>query len=318
MKVDELLQSDKYDLLCEIANMYYNQGMTKQEIAAAYKITRFKVAKLLQEARTGHIVDIKIRYKSMRNKEMEISLMRRYPLKRAVVVNTQFSPYLDGLEQLGQVGATYLNKELVPNSILGLTWGKTLQSLISQLPQIANNPVNTVQLTGRLALNNASLETGALMRVVANNYFGSTCFMDAPLYVSQSKVKTLLFAEPNMVATLDQAQKMSIVLTGIGGTTSLPFFKSQFSSYITSADKKYIDSCIGSIFGYILNKDGSIANIPLNKKVIAVPLETILATPRRIGVVYGKHKTLVTAKVLRNEYINELITDADTARTLLE
>lgn len=318
MKVDELLQSDKYDLLCEIANMYYNQGMTKQEIAAAYKITRFKVAKLLQEARTDHIVDIKIRYKSMRNKEMEIALMRRYPLKRAVVVNTQFSPYLDGLEQLGQVGATYLNKVLTPNSVLGLTWGKTIQSVISQLPQIANNPVDTVALTGRLTLNNASLETSALMRVVANNYFGASFFMDAPLYVSQSKLKDQLFAEPNIVETLKQAQKMSIVLTGIGAATSLSFCKSQFASYITSADQKNMASYIGSIFGYILDKDGVIANIPLNKKVIAVPLETILTTPRRIGVVYGKHKTLVTAKVLRNEYINELITDADTARTLLE
>ncbi len=318
MKFETLPPNDQYDILCNIANMYYNQGMTKQEIAAAYNTTRFKVAKLILQAREGRIVDIKINYKSMRNKDMETSLLQHFPLKRVVVVNTQYSPYLDGLKQLGQVGAVYLNKSLTPNSVLGLVWGKTMQSVISQLPQIANNPVTSIQLAGRISLTNPSLETDALMRIVSNAYFGPNFFLDGPLYLKQPHIKEMFCLEPTIQATLEKAKEMTVLLTGIGSTTSLPFFKSQFSPYLTEKDKKAAPSCLGSIFGRILDKDGQIADIPLNNKLLAVPLETILAVPRRIAVVCGKHKTKVTARVLRQEYINELITDADTARTLLE
>lgn len=318
MKFETLSEKDKYDALCEMANLYYNQGKTKMEIATDFGITRFKVATLLQEAKEKQIVNIKINYQNLRNKDMEISLMQHFPLKKAVVVNTQFSPYLDGLKQLGQAAAGYMDKVLTPNSVLGVMWGKSLQSVIHHLPQKANNPVTAIQLAGLISLNNSSLQSEVLIRSIGNAYFGPCYYLKAPLYINNLKTKTALLSEPTIAETLEKAKTMTVALTGIGGNTSLPFFKPQFAPYLTNEDKKAADSCIGSIFGYLLAKDGSLADIPLNKKIFGAPQETIFATPRRIAVVYGKHKTKVTAMVLQHKYITELITDADTARTLLE
>lgn len=318
MKYDNLSGKDKYDILCEMANMYYNQGKTKLEIAAALDITRFKVATLLQEAKDKQIVNIKINYKNLRNKDMESSLMQRFPLKKAVVVNTQFTPYLDGLTQLGQTAAAYLDKILTPHTVLGVMWGKSVQSVIRHLPQKANNPVTAIQLAGHVSLSNASLQSEILIRSIGDAYFGPCYFLNAPLYIKSLKLKEALLGEPTIAATIQKAKEMTVAFTGIGGTTSLPFFKPQFAPYLTAEDKKAANSCIGSLFGYILAKDGSFADIPLNKHLMSVPESTILSTPRRIAVVYGKHKVKVTDMVLRQNYINELITDADTASILLE
>ena len=51
---------------------------------------------------------------------------------------------------------------------------------------------------------------------------------------------------------------------------------------------------------------------------MAVPADDILAAPHRIAVVYGRHKAQITALAVKNQFINELVTDTDTALTLLE
>ena len=63
---------------------------------------------------------------------------------------------------------------------------------------------------------------------------------------------------------------------------------------------------------------GQIADLDLNRKVIAVPAEELMAVSHRIAVAYGRHKVLVIGLAVRNGFINELITDTETALLLSE
>lgn len=318
MDFDKLSKEERYDALTEMADMYYNQGNTQIEIADHFGTSRFKIAKLLQDARNEQIVEIKINFANERNKSMEQELLDRFPLKKAIVVNTQYTPYLNSLQQVGQIGASYLNKLLVPHSTLGITWGKTIQTVISRLPQIAHNPVTTVQLTGHISLSNPASESRELLRTVASSYFGSVHYLNAPLYINDAELRHKLLAEPDIFNTLCRAKEMTAVLTGIGGKSSLPMTNPIFRSYLTPKDVNAIDNCCGSIYGLVLDKSGLPANIDLNQKLMAVPFDDILHTPHRIGVAYGRHKIDIITKVIRHQYVNELITDTDTALALLE
>lgn len=40
-------EKERYDMLAEMADMYYNQGKTQSEIARYFEINRFRVAKLI-------------------------------------------------------------------------------------------------------------------------------------------------------------------------------------------------------------------------------------------------------------------------------
>ena len=235
-----------------------------------------------------------------------------------MVVNTQYSPYIDSLRQLGKVGADYLNRILSPDSVLGVTWGKTIYSVISQIQSSTHNPVTAVQITGCLKLLNPATDSRELVRSVAAAYSGSYHYLDAPLYVTNNAVKELLHKEPLIQQTLSMTDRMTAVITGVGGRSSLPLTNPAFSPYLTESDRRHVDQCIGSVYGYILDQNGQVADLDLNRKLIAAPLESIMITPHRLAVVYGRHKAEVTCKAMENRLFNELLTDTDTALHLLE
>jgi len=156
-----------------------------------------------------------------------------------------------------------------------------------------------------------------LVRSIAAAYYGTYHYIDAPLYVQTPELKKLLMNEPCFNDTMRISSDMTAVITGIGGRSSLPLNNPAFSAYMTEQDLKELNNCAGSIYGYVINNNGQVADIPLNQKVIATPINEILKTPHRLAVVYGRHKAEITYKALENHLINEILTDTDTALNIL-
>ena len=71
MEMDNIDSKERYELLTQIAEMYYKEGKTQTEIANYFDTNRFKVAKLLQDALNEQIVEIKINYSKERNMLLE-------------------------------------------------------------------------------------------------------------------------------------------------------------------------------------------------------------------------------------------------------
>lgn len=317
MNIEKISEKERYELLTDIADLYYNQGKTQADIADYYETNRFKIAKLLQDARAEQIVEININYSTERNTRLEKELKEVFGLNKALVVKTQHTPYLDSLRQIGKTGADYLRKILSPDSTAGVMWGKTIQNVISQMTEVTNTPITAVQLAGCLRLTIPSAESRELIRSMAAAYFGSYYSLDVPLYVQSPELKQALLMEPCIQDTLQKTEHMDVVITGIGSKLNLPLSNPKFKPYITNRDLEQIEHCCGSIYGYVLNDLGQIADIDLNKKVITAPMDNILKTPHRLAVVYGRYKAEVTCKALKNHLFNEILTDTDTALNLL-
>ena len=264
MDFDKLSKEERYDTLTEMADLYYNQGKTQVEIAEYFGISRFKVAKLIQDARNEQIVEIKINYSNERNASLEKELKNAYSLAAALVVNTEYCSYIDSMNKIGAVGADYLK------------------------------------------------------RAVTAAYFGTPYFLNMPLYVNNPELRMQMMKEPDILHTLYKAREMSVVLTGIGSKSSLPLINPKFRPYITNADTLAAEECIGSIYGLVLDKTGHVADIDLNKKLIAVPLDDILSAQHRIAIASGRHKTEVVSKAMKNGYVNEIVTNTETALRLID
>lgn len=318
MDLEKLSKKERYDVLTEIADLYYNQGKTQSEIADAFGTTRFKIARFLQDARNEQIVEIKINYSDEQNKTLEQELLQRYPLKCAIVVNTQYSSYADSCSKVGLAGSAYLNMLLTENTTLGITWGKTIQTVINKLPQAVHTPISVVQIGGHISLPNPSAESRELVRVAAFSHFGNPYYMNAPLYINDPELKLRLLAEPDLYRTLCKAKDMTAFITGIGGFSSMPLSNPAFRPYLSARDIAETKNCMGSILGYILDSKGEIADVDLNQKVVTLPMEDLLNVPHRIAVAYGRHKVPIISLAVSHGYINELITDTDTALLLLD
>ncbi len=318
MDIDKMNEKERYDMLAEMADQYYNQGKTQSEIAAYFDTNRFRVAKLLQDARNENVVEIKINTSNERNKSMEKELMEKCALDHAIVINTQYSSYINNLTQIGKVGADYLNQLLMPASTVGVAWGKTIYSVVSQLSTNFSHSVTAVQLTGDSSMNNPLTDTRELVRAIATAYNGTYRYLSAPLYASSEEMKNEMLKEPRIQESMKAGEQMDVILTGIGSLSSLPFVNPAFQPYLTEKDKANEKHCLGSLFGYILDENGAVADIDLNRKLIGQSMETIRKVPHRLVVACGKHKAEILAKAVKNGLFNELLTDNDTAVHLLE
>ncbi len=317
MSKDLINEVERNDLLAEMSDMYYKQGKTQSEIAKYYDTNRFKVAKMIQEALDEGIVEIRINYSTERNFELEKQLMELYPLNKALVVDTKYSSGIEIQSQIGKVGANYLTSLIKQNPTVGITWGKTLYSVISQLTKEERNAVNVVQLTGDSNMMNPLYDTRELVRMLAANFNGNYYYMNAPMYLRFSGVKETFYKEPAILNTMMQAKNMDVVISGIGGLSSLPLNNPAIYPYLTEEDLAAKENCIGSLFGYVINKEGEIADIDLNKKLVAVDQEDLMHARHRLVVASGRHKTEIITKTLEHHLFNELLTDSDTATRLI-
>ncbi len=316
MDIDKLNEKERYDMLAEMADLYYVQGKTQAEIARYFDTNRFRVAKLLQDARNEQIVEIHINYSNERNTVLETEMRQKLSLDQVIVVSSQYASYTDSLNQMGKASAAYLGKLLQHNRVIGLTWGKTIGSVVAQLPTVVGQPVDAVQMTGYLKTANASVDARELVRQVAAAYNGDYYYLNTPLYMKNEAVMEALCEEPIVHETLNMTRKMDVLLSGIGGRSSLPTENPVIRPYLDETDRN--TACSGSLYGFVLDAEGRPAQTGLNRKRIGADLEDIMRVPHRIVVACGRHKADILKKAAQNGLYNELVTDSDTALHILE
>lgn len=318
MDIDRLQEKERRDVMAQMADLYYNQGKTQSEIAAHFGTNRFRVARMIQEAREERIVEIRIYFSDERNKALEEELKKCLKLKDVLVVNTRRSSYIDGLAQIGEAGADYLARILEQGAYLGVLWGKTLHSVISRLPDMHYHPVTAVQLAGYFPMTNPAVDSRELTRMAALKCGGSCLYLDTPLYLRDLELKTRLWREPELERCLQSIRKLDVLVSGIGGLSSLPTRNPAVAPYLTEQDRRMEAACIGSIYGRMLDQEGNEADTDLNRRVMAAEREDLLRTPVRMVVACGRHKVDVLKKAAEKNWFNVLVTDADTAAHVME
>ena len=72
----------------KICKLYYHEGLSKVEIAEKTRISRFKVAKIIEEAVADGIVEIKIKNLPGTYPDIESELEKKYKIYTAIVTGT--------------------------------------------------------------------------------------------------------------------------------------------------------------------------------------------------------------------------------------
>lgn len=315
---EKISENEKLNFLAELANMYYELNMTQTEIANKLSTSRFKISKLLQEAKNKHIVEVTINKPNNRVYELESELKETFNLKDAIVLDNKVLPYEDTLHTLGKVGSKYVDSLISENSIIGLMWGKTLLNLVKHLSPKKKIPITAVQIVGAAAKNKSILDAQELIRYTANIYGGNYKYLYAPLYIDNDYARKALMHEPVISDTLFFANKANIILTGIG-TIDAMFSSTLWSNYLEKNSEYDLSTlnAVGCIYGRVYNNLGEELDIDVNKKVVGIDTSVIKQTENVIGIASGKFKAKAILGALRGKYINTLITDDSTASKVL-
>src|SRR5260370_9071724 len=123
-----------------VARRYFVERQTKIQIAEDLGISRFKVARLIDEAVEAGLVLLQIDETGEIDAQLSDRLRRKYALRHALILAGPDLPCSALFEPLGRAAASLLEEILTDGGVLGVAWGRTLPATakaISRLPKIS-------------------------------------------------------------------------------------------------------------------------------------------------------------------------------------
>ena len=132
-----------------VARRYFLERHTKSRIAEDLAISRFKVARLIDEAIEEGLVRFEIDEAGELDARLSDRLREKYSLRSALVLAGPDLPCSALIEPLGRVAASLLEEMLTDGCVLGVAWGRTLAATANAITRLPK--VKVVQVAGGLA-----------------------------------------------------------------------------------------------------------------------------------------------------------------------
>ena len=304
-------------LAVRAAELYYDENKTQDEIGSLLNLTRWKVGRLLNEARERGIVRIEIVHPRARRLALERELRAATGLRDAVVVPSTDDP--DELHsRVALAAADYLTGLRPVPRLLGVSWGRTLHEIAGHLKAGWSTNTSVVQINGGVSLNKRASNASNTAVTIATKGGGSATLLPSPAILEREEIKRAIESDRTVRGVLELGGSAAAYLYSAGLVTSSSVLVD--SGYISSKEIATLVSkgAIGDVVGRYIDADGNIVDHELDERTVGISLEALRAAPLAIAVIAGEQKHDVCSAVVRSGLCTVLITDEDNARYVLE
>jgi DNA-binding transcriptional regulator LsrR (DeoR family) len=297
------------------ARRYFIDGASKSEIAQELGISRFKVARLLDAARRDGIVRIEIGAPPEIDIKLSSELAARYGLRDALVVRPIDGPDEFRRAQLGRACAELLTQTLEANDVLGISWGRTLHSMVGHLTKLPGCTV--VQIVGSVPTLELDVNSMELVRRVGDCAGGPVYPLPVPLLVESPEMAAALRGDPHIHKTIAMFDRLTKAVVGIGawtasGSTVRAALPEELAADLDAA------GAVADICSTVLDSNGcQVRADGFPSRVIAISPDQLRAVPDVVAIAGGAANATAILAALRSGLIHRLITDEEAARQLL-
>ncbi len=310
---------DRASLLADVAEMYYLEEKNQAEIAKTIGVTRSMVSRMLTEARESDIVEIRIQRPLQSDPELESVLREKFDLRDVFVVITNHRGGERLTRTLGNAGAQMLVRHLAPQKILGLAWGTSISATVDAVEVAGTMPVKVVQLVGAMGAHNMEYDGHDLVARITEKLGGEAYYLNAPYLCQNAELANSLLETKSIQETISVGKKTDVALLGIGATS--PDYSSFYlAGYVTRRELDGLRKAgaVGDVCGLHFDINGQPACEDFCDRLVSIRRQDLLSIPVRLGVAGGEGKADAILGALRSKYVNVLVIDSTTARTVLE
>jgi DNA-binding transcriptional regulator LsrR (DeoR family) len=301
-------------LTASVARRYYLDGKSKIEIADEFKLSRFKVARLLEDARSSGLVRIEIGQPGAIDLDLSGELRTAYGLLHAIVVDTLEDDPLALRQLVGKAAAELLSEIVGRNDVLGLGWARALIAMRTALTRLAARSV--VQLTGALSRPDVDDSSIELVRDVARIANCPVYRFYAPLIVHDAPTATALRSHPEVARAISMFPKVTKAVVAVGAWE--PAASTVYDA-ITAAEHKALVrlGVHAEVSGVLLDADGAAVRAPLTERMICIDAADLRRIPEVIALVYGPEKASAAHAAIRGGFVNGIVTHTSMAKALV-
>lgn len=303
--------------IIKICYLFYNEGLSQIEIGTKMEISRWKVGRVIKEARDRGLITITINHPQVDLTETEIKIAKKFGLKQAIVVGINDFSGTSPLDQIGAAGAQYLASVIHRYRILGVTWGLTMSHVAKFLPKIETDRLELAQIGGGIGTIEGT-DNPALTTMLGQKLSADAHVIQAPIIVRNKSIRDTLFKETKIRETLEVAKKADIVMFGVGlvSTESL-LWQSGLLGPDEAATLKRAGA-VGAICGRFFNDQGKQCWQDLADRTIGLSLNELKKIKHKILIAVGKEKLQAIIGALKGNIVDVLIVDMKTAQGLLD
>lgn len=304
-------------LAVRVAELYYEENKSQDEIGGLLGVTRWKVGRLLSQAKQRGIVRIEIVHPRARRLGVERQLRERFGLDDAVVVPVPSDPSeLAG--RVAQTAADYLTAVRPVPRTLGVSWGRTLDSIAEHLDQGWATSVTVVQINGGVSLNRRPGTAANTAATIANKANGQVVLLPSPAILERIETKQAIESDRTVAGVIDLARSAAMYLYSAGVADSTSVLVD--SGYLTAQDLTELQrkGAVGDVVGRYIDANGNIVDPGLDERTVGLGLDELRAAKTSVFVVSGQSKHDVARAVVTSGLCTVLVTDEATALALLE
>lgn len=314
------MSDDNIRVLVEMAQLYYEEGATQEEIAKRYNVSRSLVSKYLSRARDMGLIEIVINATRVQPyRQLEEQVKREFGLDDVICVES--SEDFDTLyRNLGLSAAQYLNRVIKEGDKIAVAPGRALSAVANNYTsKIKYQDVKILPLTGGLGNKHTDIQANVISEILSQKVGGSFMPLHAPVLVDSPEAKRVFMNQSFIKDVFDEARSANIAVVGIGGR---PTYFEMTNAYLHKIEIEIspdasVESAVTDICYHFLDKDGHDFECEWNKQVIALPLDQIRDIPLVIAVSGGKEKHQGILASLGSKVYNVLVTDHDSCKFLL-
>lgn len=312
------ISREHHRLLYRIAQSYYVDGLTQQQIARRFGLSRPKVSRLLQRARDEKVITFTLLPPPSGMADLESELERKYGLEEVIIVAvSDLQDTANVKRELGPAAAECLVRSISGDEIVCIAWGLSILAMADALPFKSYPGVTIVQMLGGLGPVDELEHSAELTRRVSQKLNARLRLLPAPGIVSTRAAAEALKADKRIAETLDLAARADIAVVGLG-VLQPDTILLRDGIIVTPGDLETLKAAqaVGDIALRYLDAYGNPLDVEINDRVVGLTLEQIKAIPRVIGIAGGTAKYDIIRAALRGGILDVLVTDHATAQAL--
>lgn len=310
----------RYSMKLKALYYLYEKNYTQTEIAKLLNVSRVTLAKWLDEARDEGMIKFEI--VDVRNElsllYLEDAFKERFHLKEVRLVKSADLDESETMRKIAVSAAAYFEQLLHSHMKIGLTWGRTLNAMVNELPGDRRIGDLTVYTLVGNAPNDAAFQPNILAQTLLSKYSGSLKILTAPFLCYSEKLCRDIKRDPQIAGILAETKNLDITLVGIGEApaentgklSDYPFDDAIISDLIRNG-------AVGDICGNFFDITGKPCDTAIRNRTLSIDIRELPSHKMVVGMGGGPRKVQSLLGALHGSYLDVLITDSQTAEAVL-
>lgn len=308
----------EHALILRAAWLYFIEEQTQAAIADALGLSRFRVNRMLAEARESGLVKVEVTTPLAACVDLERRAVKTLGLRDAVVVPSPVDPARTHA-MIGAGLARYMAAQIADPalSVFGFGWGQTMREMLRYLRPVARPEARIVALLG--ALPRSSEENSIdIIGKIGGMLNAERYYMTAPIYTDTPEARYVLTGQQFYASVLDLILRADVACFAAGDMSEASLLVRHALPKGVAAQDLVAAGAVGDFLGTFIDIDGAAVDHPVNRQLVGPGLGDLKAMKSLVMASGGPDKVDVVTGALRTGLVHTLVTDETTIRAVLE